>query len=265
MNHNPFFTVVIPCFNCEKHIRTTVESVLLQSFEDFEIIIVDDGSFDNTHEILSELKLLDNCIRIIYRNSNSGGPATPRNEGIAASNGEYICLLDSDDIWKKDKLKNDKLYLDTNNADILFSGTRYFIGELSNIVHTTIPRDIGRFFLIRNHVPTSTLCLKKSTFFGKSMVFDVDPLLVAIEDFHFLLCSYLEKKTIRCRDGVDIYYRQDSDTSIYNRKNFSMLIRRHLYNLIKVSCKFSFSPSKIYFNIILLLLFFHAKKILNRL
>ena len=99
----PFFSVVIPTYNCANKIHRAIESVLSQSYSNFEVLVMDDGSTDNTEEIVSSFR--DN--RIVYdKDSNFGGPARPRNRGIAIAKGDWICFLDSDDFWKKDFLSN---------------------------------------------------------------------------------------------------------------------------------------------------------------
>jgi glycosyltransferase involved in cell wall biosynthesis len=90
----PAISVIIPAFNCAAYLPEAIESVLAQSLSDFEIIVVDDGSLDNTCEIVHSL--LDDRIRYIYQ-ENSGLPAA-RNTGVQQARGEYIAALDSDDL-----------------------------------------------------------------------------------------------------------------------------------------------------------------------
>lgn len=98
----PFFSVVIPLFNKENFIAATLSSVLRQNFEDYEIIIIDDSSNDNSLKIVETFE--DDRIKIIIHNKNKGLSAT-RNTGIANSKGDWICLLDADDIWNCNYLK----------------------------------------------------------------------------------------------------------------------------------------------------------------
>jgi len=96
----PFFSVVIPLFNKENYIFETVQNVLNQSFTDFELIIIDDGSTDNSFNILK--KITDPRLKI-FKQKNQG-VSTARNIGIEYANGKYIALLDADDIWKYNHL-----------------------------------------------------------------------------------------------------------------------------------------------------------------
>lgn len=95
-----FFSIVTPLYNKEIYVLSTVKSVLNQSFKDFEFIIVDDGSTDNSVKIVSEIK----DSRIILIKQKNQGPSVARNRGIETATGKYIALLDSDDIWYKNHL-----------------------------------------------------------------------------------------------------------------------------------------------------------------
>lgn len=94
------FSVVIPLFNKEKYISRAIESVLSQSFKDFELIIVDDGSVDNSLEIVKNVT--DPRVRIIEQTNQGVGFA--RNKGMSASRYDWIALLDADDAWSVDHL-----------------------------------------------------------------------------------------------------------------------------------------------------------------
>nr|WP_317633016.1 glycosyltransferase family 2 protein [uncultured Flavobacterium sp.] len=97
-----FFSVVIPLYNKENFIANTLESVLNQSFTDFDVLIVDDGSTDNSLTIVKSFK--DERIKI-YLQENQG-VSTARNKGVSFSQNTYIALLDADDIWKKNHLQS---------------------------------------------------------------------------------------------------------------------------------------------------------------
>ena len=96
-------SVVMPAYNCEKYIEAAVESVLDQTFSDIELIVVDDCSTDHTFDILSDIASRDDRIRLL-RNENNMGVARTRNNGIQHAGKECTALLDSDDIWEKNKL-----------------------------------------------------------------------------------------------------------------------------------------------------------------
>lgn len=105
----PLVSVIIPTFNRAAFVRVAVESVLRQSYRPLEIIVVDDGSRDDTQDVLTPLV---ESVRYTYQENQ--GVAVARNAGIAASKGEYVSLLDSDDVWLPDKLTCQMDYLLTH-------------------------------------------------------------------------------------------------------------------------------------------------------
>ena len=94
------FSIIIPLYNKENEMRRTIKSVLAQSYGDFELLIVNDGSTDNSVEIVNEF----NDTRIKLLNQANRGVSSARNYGIKSSKHEYIALLDADDFWGKDYL-----------------------------------------------------------------------------------------------------------------------------------------------------------------
>ena len=102
--NDPFISVIIPTYNRGKLLHRCLKSLDRQIFKNFEVIICDDASTDNTKTIVDSFK---NSLKIRYFliNNNSGGPAKPRNIGIKKSKGKYVAFLDSDDYWDKYKLK----------------------------------------------------------------------------------------------------------------------------------------------------------------
>lgn len=103
-----FFSVIIPLYNKEDFIFDTLNSALNQAFIDFEIIIIDDGSTDNSYHVVSQFK--DSKIKIIHQSNQ--GVAAARNTGIKSAKGQYIALLDADDLWQKNHLFELKKQID---------------------------------------------------------------------------------------------------------------------------------------------------------
>jgi glycosyltransferase involved in cell wall biosynthesis len=100
MNKNIKISVVVPLYNKENSIHKTIISVLDQSFTDFELLIIDDGSKDDSLNVVSKI----NDARLVVHSKVNGGVSEARNFGIEKSNGEFIFLLDADDLIKKDCL-----------------------------------------------------------------------------------------------------------------------------------------------------------------
>ncbi|MDD5638815.1 MAG: glycosyltransferase [Candidatus Pacebacteria bacterium] len=125
-------SVIIPTYNRAHLLSRAIDSVLSQTFQDFELIIVDDGSTDNTKEIVEEYQKKDERIKYLWE-ENSGGPAKPKNTGIKNSQGEFIAFLDSDDEWLPEKLEKQlKLFENSNNLGFV-SCNALIIDENNNI------------------------------------------------------------------------------------------------------------------------------------
>lgn len=99
----PLISIIVPVYNAEKVLYHCIDSILSQTFSDFELILVDDGSNDNSGKICDEYSERDNRIRVIHK--ANGGVSTARNVGIEVAQGEYICFVDSDDYLEKDYLE----------------------------------------------------------------------------------------------------------------------------------------------------------------
>jgi len=111
-------SVIMTVYSGEKFLREAVDSILNQTFEEFELIIIDDGSTDSTLQIINSYN--DPRIRLI-ENGQNRGQSYSRNKGIKESNGEYIAIMDADDIAYKERIQNQLDYLINNDADICFT------------------------------------------------------------------------------------------------------------------------------------------------
>lgn len=125
MTDPPFFSVVIPTYNREKIISKAIESVLSQTYENFELIVVDDGSTDRTKDVVEGYN--DSKIRYLWQEA-TGAPAGPRNRGIDLARGKYVAFLDSDDWWLPEKLQVcfDRIK-SFPNTDVVFHDMNSFI------------------------------------------------------------------------------------------------------------------------------------------
>lgn len=122
-------SVIIPTYNSVQQLPEALDSVFNQTYQDFEIIVVDDGSTDNTRELLEGFKN-----RITYLYQENGGPSKARNTGIRASKGQYIAFLDADDHWLPPKLEQQiKLIESDPRLGLVFSDAEYFSGEKSMV------------------------------------------------------------------------------------------------------------------------------------
>lgn len=171
----PFFSIIIPVYNSEKYIDVCINSILNQSLGDFEVLIIDDGSTDESSSIIEQYSLQDNRIKL-YLQQNSG-PGIARNLGIKYAVGEYVLFLDSDDYLQIDALERLFNWVKCNNCDFLFYGfvqesedgkelSRTCFTEFSNypkkelIKLMTIGKlPFGAFHLIKNSIIKDNNCL----------------------------------------------------------------------------------------------------------
>lgn len=129
-------SIITPTYNCGKFIEETIKSVIAQSYNNWEMIIVDDCSTDNTKEIVEKYSNTDNRIKYYLLDENSGAAVT-RTKAMELANGNYIAFLDSDDLWVKDKLKLQLDFMKKNNY--AFTCTAYEqIDEIGNSLNKVI-------------------------------------------------------------------------------------------------------------------------------
>ena len=123
-------SVIIPAYNAEKYIGRAIESILSSSFRNFELIIVNDGSIDNTDKILQHYEQIDNRVKVF--NKQNGGSASARNVGISNAKGDYICFVDADD------------FIDIKNDGIIYYYEKGSVTQLSaKRIHSILTQRIN--------------------------------------------------------------------------------------------------------------------------
>lgn len=169
---NPLVSVVVTCFNRQNYIGEAIESVLHQTFENYEIVVIDDGSVDGSAEVC---KKYEKKINYFFRENR--GASDAKNSGVAQARGEYISFLDSDDIWDLEKLCLQTSYLANNKEiDILYGHARQFLSPeltMDECARLHCPVDPVA-------APTSGTMLMKKKLFEQVGGFRTD-LLVGIE------------------------------------------------------------------------------------
>ena len=130
---NPLVSVIIPTYNRAQYICEAVDSVLAQTYRNIEVIVVDDGSTDNTEEILRQY---DSKIKYVFQ--NNAGPSAARNNGIKQARGDLLAFLDSDDIWLPEKLERQvQLMKQSRNTGLVSCGS-YIINASGEITASSI-------------------------------------------------------------------------------------------------------------------------------
>lgn len=182
----PVVSVVIPAYNAETTIRGTIQSVLDQTIVDFEIIVIDDGSTDNTRHILDSIN--DSRLKIFsYAN---GGLSTARNRGLHHATGEFIAFLDADDQWTSDKLEAQLASLMANPwTDVAYSWTIYFFADCPATRYPSQPiffqGNVFKDMLLTNFIANGSNILVRRSVAEKVGGFDVS--LMASEDWDYYI------------------------------------------------------------------------------
>lgn len=213
MRTTPFFSIIVPVYNAEAFIDKCIGCVMSQNFTDYELILVNDGSKDNSYEICTDYAKKDK--RIICVDKKNGGPGSARNAGIEASNGKYIAFLDSDDIVSKFWLQAYYDAITRFNSDICYQDLNYFSkeedieakpynGNDCNIIGF---EDFGEFFTNKWVLlsATCTKCVKAELVKNNKIEFNRN--ISICEDFLFT-CNILNvASSISITNHCGYYYR----------------------------------------------------------
>ena len=112
-------SIITPSYNSALHIKNTIASVQAQTLRDWEMIIVDDGSTDNSAEIVTEISQTDSRVKLIQK--ENGGTASARKLGLEVAQGDYVQFLDADDSITKDKLQLQIAFMEDNQLDVSYT------------------------------------------------------------------------------------------------------------------------------------------------
>ncbi|MBS0876916.1 MULTISPECIES: glycosyltransferase family 2 protein [unclassified Tatumella] len=230
LNHsNSKVGIIMPMYNAEATIERAIESVINQKYKEWILYIIDDCSTDNSH-VLIEKYLSDDRI-VLLKNDCNIGAAKTRNNGLIASNEEFICFLDSDDEWLPEKLFIQKNEIGTND---FFSITNYNYISQGN----SFPIIANKLFLNKHdllskkyRVCFSSLMIKRK---DKEMVFEN----IGHEDFLFLLGCLKENRVIKIVNKPLVNYHAQPVSLSSNKKkaiiwHYKILKNLYPFNLIK--------------------------------
>lgn len=187
----PAVSVVIPTYNQENNLRRAVESVLRQTYTDYELIIVDDGSTDNTPKVIDEYAKKDNRIKSITQD-NSGAPARPTNRAIQECVGKYVAILQHDDEWLPEKLsKQVAFFEDSGNQNysmVMCDVT--VINDFDNAVSQIyFDKQNMQEILVHNIIYFLSFPLIKKEVFDKIGLFDTRFRIMDDYDFWLRFCE----------------------------------------------------------------------------
>lgn len=233
---NPIFSIITPCYNAGLHISETIESVLKQTFDFWEMIIVDDCSTDNSQKIINDYIVKDSRIKYFKTDQKSGSPSLPRNIGIDNARGKYIAFLDSDDIWLPDKLVNQIQFIEKYNYDLIYSYYEKMTwdGKRNERIIKTRKETKYSDLLKSNSIPCLTSVIKKD------IIGDTRFKQIPQEDFCFWLDILKKGFTAYNTCEITAIYREAKNSRSANKldmfKGYWNVIRNHQHIGIIPSC-----------------------------
>lgn len=187
----PEVSIITPLYNAEDYISSTADSVFSQTFTNFEWIIADDCSTDNSREILFELEKKDSRVKVIYLKKN-GGPIIARNSAIEIAKGRFVAFIDSDDLWLPQKLEKQLNLMKKYSAPLSYTGFKKIdkFGELRNGKIMTVPERVSYKMSLKSHSIVASSAVYDTNLTGNIKQSVEAPL--GKDDLHFFL-GILEK------------------------------------------------------------------------
>lgn len=223
-------SVIVPVYNAEKYLNRCADSILNQNFTDLELILVDDGSSDNSGMICDEYAKKDKRVKVIHK--ENGGASDARNTGLDVSSGEYITFCDSDDLILSGGIECMVNAAKEENSDLVIGGFKEVnINKLYNLEITTIQLIRGNFTVYEdkikdefaglwyeNNMTSSWAKLYKSSIVkGNNIYFNKE--LVVLEDFCFVLNYCKEAKKITSIENIVYEWKIFSDNPSHLRRS----------------------------------------------
>lgn len=227
---NTLVSVIVPCFNQARYLNEALQSVLQQSYENWECIIVNDGSPDNTEHIAKQWTEKDNRFKYLFK--KNGGLSSARNAGIAISEGEFILPLDADDILHPEYLKKlvPELIKD-QTLGIVSCYSKFFTGTIKNIVNELKP--IGGTYhslMFQNALIATSLFRKK---YWKEVGGYDETMRKGFEDWEFWLAITKRGFDYKIIDEFLFYYRKAIKSMLVDtinkhaEANMEYIFRKH--------------------------------------
>lgn len=231
---NPLISVIMPCYNAERFINESVESILNQTYTNFEFIAIDDASTDKTYSILQDYSAKDNRI-ILIKNEKNLRLIKTLNKAISIAKGQYVARMDADDVSRLDRFEKQIQFLQSNPKIDIVSTGYYVIDENGKLISKKLPRQ----YLAKS-------CLFASFFYvpighpeimGKALIFKENPYLeeeCALHTEDYELWSRLLRKDYHLMNINEclLYYRINSNSvsRLYTAeqdKNFLICVQSH--------------------------------------
>ena len=165
IERSALISIILPAYNAEKTLAESVNPVLAQSYDKIELVIVDDGSTDGTKALAEDFAIRDKRVKVLSNEKNIGVLKT-RIRGVRSSMGQWIAFIDSDDLWDKDKLKNQMDLIQKTGSVLSYTGSGYISSDgnaISWVLH--VPSEITyKGLLKQNIISNSSVLVKKEIF-----------------------------------------------------------------------------------------------------
>ncbi len=205
-------SIIMPMYNSEAYVLEAVESILFQTHNNWELIVVDDGSTDTSIEIVTKLTIEDKRVKLL-KNSENLGAAKSRNKAIEASKGDVIAFLDADDLWLPHKLETQLYVLNNNQTDVCFSSYEQISenGEKRGVLIEALPELSYNKLLKSNYIGNLT-----GMYNAKSLGKVISPNLRKRQDWLLWLNAIKKsnKPAIGIKEPLALYrVREDSMSS----------------------------------------------------
>lgn len=236
--NTPVVSVIMPAYNASNYIQESINSVIAQTYSNWELIIVDDGSTDVTSSIITNNSNLDNRIKSFHQENGKQGKA--RNFGIAFARGMYIAFLDSDDLWLPEKLEIQLQEIKEKNVDLVFSDSYVFSDsnvydktKTMNTLNVTLKGlEAFKMFLQGNRIPLLTVLVKKEKIHLVNGFTEKSEIPLA-EDYHLWLKMLINKCIFYGSDKTLASYRVHDKSSTSQDKLASKQIPEVFFDLMQ--------------------------------
>ena len=245
-------SIISPCYNNEKFIEQTIQSVLSQTYSNWEMLIVDDCSTDKSYAIAQEYSKKDSRIKV-FKNEYNRGPAYSRNVALNNAKGKYIAFLDTDDLWSSEKLEKQILFMETKKC--FFSYTKYkLIDNRGNDLNVTVsgPKHISKRMMFRSNYVGCLTVIYDVEIIGKLEISED----IRKRNDYALWLKVIKKADCYLLDECLAYYRKGVENSISSSSFFSLL--KHHFYLYRKSENFGVINS--FYHVFLNLLFVFLRK-----
>lgn len=238
------YSIIIPCYKVEQYLSQCIKSVLAQTYKDFEIILVDDGSPDRSGEICDEYAKKDNRIKVIHK--PNGGLSDARNAGLDVAQGEYVVFLDSDDWWDdKDALRKIDASIRESEADITIIGMKKYFSQEGRYGDVRIPMKCDSESSTTSHTQVLQQYMRSNIFVACAWDKVVRRSLIEIdhqrfvkhqlsEDIEWCCKLLLKNPKIEVIEEALYVYRQQVTTSIFANVGI-----RNITCILDVICRYA--------------------------